>query len=365
MKDTYPEGAEVKLQNVSKKFGDITAVDDVCLEVKESEFLTLLGPSGSGKTTTLMIIAGFERADTGEVYLNQKPIIDIPPYKRNIGMVFQQYALFPHMKVFDNIAYPLRNRKVPKGEIKRRVTEILNLVELSGYTDRYPNQLSGGQQQRVALARALIFNPPLLLLDEPLGALDKNLREQMKLEIKRIQKSLNLSAIYVTHDQEEALTISDRIAVYNEGRILQVGTPEDLYESPANRFVADFIGTSNFIPVSLERYDGQFMIWKDEHNENQKYLTHAIEGVSPGQSMVLVIRPEKVRFSSAVQNQENTLEGQVMEVIYTGESSRYRIRVDEFKEIEVRCLNKSGEPKFQLQDRVRLTWHLKDCKILA
>jgi ABC-type Fe3+/spermidine/putrescine transport system ATPase subunit len=197
MKSGHSKAAEVRIENVMKKFGSVMAVDNISLDVRESEFLTLLGPSGSGKTTTLMIIAGFERADEGQIYLNQKSIINIPAYNRNIGMVFQQYALFPHMKVFDNVAYPLRVRKIPRWEIREKVTDMLELVELSNFEERYPDQLSGGQQQRVALARALVFNPPLLLLDEPLGALDKKLREHMKLEIRKIQKSLNLTAIYV------------------------------------------------------------------------------------------------------------------------------------------------------------------------
>lgn len=364
MNATASQGAEVKIVDVTKRFGHVTAIDGVSLVVKKSEFLTLLGPSGSGKTTTLMIIAGFEKADWGEVYLNEKPIINIPPYKRNIGMVFQQYALFPHMNVFDNVAYPLRNRKRARAEIKQKVTEILEMVQLSEQVERFPSQLSGGQQQRVALARALVFNPPLLLLDEPLGALDKNLREQMKLEIKRIQKSLNLSAIYVTHDQEEALTISDRIAVYNGGKILQTGTPEELYENPANRFVADFIGTSNFIPVVCEHGEGEVITWSDAHNKAVKYRSHGMKDILPGQSMVLAIRPEKIHFAREGAREENVLDGRVTEVIYTGESSRYRLQVDEFKQVEVRCQNKFGEPKYNVGDRVRLSWHMKDCKVL-
>jgi putative spermidine/putrescine transport system ATP-binding protein len=365
MKGTPSQGAEVKIVNVTKRFGHVVAIDDVSLTVKTSEFLTLLGPSGSGKTTTLMIIAGFEKADRGEVYLNEKPIINIPSHKRNIGMVFQQYALFPHMNVFDNVAYPLRNRKRPRSEIREKVTEILDMVQLSEQVARYPSQLSGGQQQRVALARALVFNPPLLLLDEPLGALDKNLREQMKLEIKRIQKSLNLSAIYVTHDQEEALTISDRIAVYNGGKILQIGTPEELYENPANRFVADFIGTSNFIPVFCEQCEGEVITWADAHNNVGKYKSYGMKDVSPGQRMILAIRPEKIHFTKESEREENVLDGRVIEVIYTGESSRYRVQIDEFKQVEVRCQNKFGERKYSLGDRVRLSWHMKDCKVLA
>jgi putative spermidine/putrescine transport system ATP-binding protein len=365
MKSGHSKAAEVRIENVMKKFGSVMAVDNISLDVRESEFLTLLGPSGSGKTTTLMIIAGFERADEGQIYLNQKSIINIPAYNRNIGMVFQQYALFPHMKVFDNVAYPLRVRKIPRWEIREKVTDMLELVELSNFEERYPDQLSGGQQQRVALARALVFNPPLLLLDEPLGALDKKLREHMKLEIRKIQKSLNLTAIYVTHDQEEALSVSDRIAVYDHGKILQVGTPEELYENPANKFVADFIGTSNFIPARFEGVKDGLMTWSDVQNNMIKYETRSSHDISPGQSVVLALRPEKIFFANESGDMKNVLKGSVIEVIFTGESSRYRIKIDETKVIEIRCQNKFGERKHKVGDKVRISWHMEDCKILS
>ena len=237
----------VRLQNLAKQFGSVTAVDSVSLDISRGEFITLLGPSGSGKTTTLMMVAGFEVPTAGEIYIAGEPMAYKPPYKRDIGMVFQNYALFPHMKVHDNIAFPLNNRKVPKPKTDQKVNAALDLVKLAGFGSRNPKQLSGRQQQRVALARALVFDPSVLLMDEPLGALDKKLREHMQLEIKRIQETLGITVIYVTHDQSEALTMSDRIVVMNEGRIEQVGTPSELYEGPANRFVADFIGESNFL----------------------------------------------------------------------------------------------------------------------
>ena len=227
---TASHGAELELVAVSKSFGAVLAVDDVSLSVASGEFLTLLGPSGSGKTTTLMMIAGFESATAGEILLGGRRLTHVPPYRRNLGMVFQHYALFPHMTVYDNLAFPLRTRGVTRAEADRRVEEALARVRLPGYGARFPAQLSGGQQQRVALARALVYGPPVLLMDEPLGALDKKLREQMQLEIKHIQRELRLTVIYVTHDQEEALTMSDRIAVMRQGRTVQLGPPEHLYE---------------------------------------------------------------------------------------------------------------------------------------
>jgi ABC-type Fe3+/spermidine/putrescine transport system ATPase subunit len=233
----------VILENLTKIFGNVVAVEEIFLEVKRGEFITLLGPSGSGKTTILMMIAGFQIPTSGKIFIEEEMVIYQPPYKRNIGMVFQSYALFPHMTVFDNIAFPLRMRKVKEKEISKSVMRVLDLVELSEYGTRYPKQLSGGQQQRVALARAYVYNPPVLLMDEPLGALDKKLREQMQLEIKHFHESLGVTVIYVTHDQGEALTMSDRVAVMNKGRIEQVGSPTDLYERPSNKFVADFVGS--------------------------------------------------------------------------------------------------------------------------
>ncbi len=234
--------AILELRNVSKEYGPHIAVADLSLQLAKGEFLSLLGPSGSGKTTTLMMIAGLLQPNTGDILLEQRPITPLPPYKRNIGVVFQNYALFPHMTVARNIAFPLTMRSVGREEIAMRVSRVLRLVGLPDYGGRYPRQLSGGQQQRVALARAMVFEPPILLMDEPLGALDKKLREQMQLEIKRLHEELGMSIIYVTHDQEEALVMSDRIAVFNLGRLQQIGTPTQLYERPATRFVAEFIG---------------------------------------------------------------------------------------------------------------------------
>jgi putative spermidine/putrescine transport system ATP-binding protein len=237
----------LRLECVSKAFGNVVAVDSISFTLAEGEFLSLLGPSGSGKTTTLQIIAGLTHPTRGQIFLSGRPIGPLPPYKRDIGMVFQNYALFPHMTVAGNVAFPLQMRGVPRTEISRRIDKVLNLVDLPGLAERYPRQLSGGQQQRVALARAIVFEPTLLLMDEPLGALDKKLREQMQLEIKHLHKRLGVSIIYVTHDQDEALVMSDRIGVFNRGRLEQVGSAEQLYEQPTTRFVAEFIGESNII----------------------------------------------------------------------------------------------------------------------
>ncbi len=237
-----PSGASVVLDHLDKRFGGIVAVDDLCLSIDPGEFITFLGPSGSGKTTTLMLIAGFEFPTAGEIFVDGAPIVRTPSYRRNIGMVFQNYALFPHMTVAENVGFPLKQRGVDRETIAKRVAEVMETVQLAGYQARYPRQLSGGQQQRIALARAIIFNPRVLLMDEPLSALDKQLREGLQLEIKRLHERLGITFIYVTHDQREALVMSDRIAVMNNGRIEQLGSPGNLYDRPANRFVATFVG---------------------------------------------------------------------------------------------------------------------------
>ena len=242
-----PRGAPITLENLSKYYGTVGANRDVNLDISPGEFLTLLGPSGSGKTTALMMIAGFVIPTSGDIRVNGQSIVQVPVHKRNIGMVFQNYALFPHLNVARNVSFPLEMRNTPKAEIEKRVDAALDLVRLGGFRDRRPKQLSGGQQQRVALARALIFEPTVLLLDEPLGALDAKLREEMKIEIKQLHQKIGATILFVTHDQEEALTLSDRIAVFNDGEIVQLGTPDQLYHQPANRFVADFIGETNLL----------------------------------------------------------------------------------------------------------------------
>jgi putative spermidine/putrescine transport system ATP-binding protein len=249
--------AILELRNVRKTYADVNAVDGVSIKLAAGEFLSFLGPSGSGKTTTLSMIAGLTPSTSGEILLRGQPLNPLPPYRRNIGVVFQNYALFPHMSVERNVAFPLEMRSVPRADIERRVAKVLSLIGLAAHGKRLPSELSGGQQQRVAVARAIVFEPPLLLMDEPLGALDKKLREQMQLEIKQLHRNLGITIIYVTHDQEEALTMSNRIAVFNNGKIEQLGTPSDLYEHPRTRFVANFIGETNLFPGTVaEMSDG-------------------------------------------------------------------------------------------------------------
>jgi spermidine/putrescine ABC transporter ATP-binding subunit len=327
-------GAALELLRVSKTFGPVIAVDDVSLTVAPGEFLTLLGPSGSGKTTTLMMIAGFESATAGEIMLDGRPLTRVPPYRRNLGMVFQHYALFPHMTVYDNVAFPLRTRGATRTETNQRVAEALDRVHLPGYGARFPAQLSGGQQQRVALARALAYRPPVLLMDEPLGALDKKLREQMQLEIKHIQRELQLTVIYVTHDQEEALTMSDRIVVMRHGRVVQLGPPEDLYERPIDRFVADFIGQSNFLEVTVRSVqDGIATAVTDDGLD----VSLVGEAGAEGTRVTLALRPERVRLAPAGASTRAAAvpdptapqwwAGVIEEVVYIGATRKYQVRL--------------------------------------
>src|SRR5271154_1265094 len=282
-------GATVSLWSVEKDYGTVGAVRGVSLEIGSGEFLTLLGPSGSGKTTTLMMIAGFEDPTAGDIAIDGKSMVGLPPYRRNIGMVFQNYALFPHLTVAENIGFPLKQRGVAKAERARLVGEALELVHLPGYGERYPRQLSGGQQQRVAFARAIVFKPRLLLMDEPLGALDKQLRENLQLEMRRLHADLGITFIHVTHDQEEALTMSDRIAVMNEGLIAQVGSPEEIYDRPCDRFVASFIGESNFLPGVVRGGEGG-MVVAECGGATMRAATP--KRLSPGQTVTLATRPE-------------------------------------------------------------------------
>ncbi|GAA0252189.1 ABC transporter ATP-binding protein [Cryptosporangium japonicum] len=281
----------IRLENVTKNYGLATpAVDDVSLSIEPGEFMTLLGPSGSGKTTTLNLIAGFETLTAGTIAFDGADVSSLPPHKRNLGMLFQNYALFPHMTVAQNVAYPLRERKVPKPEIARRVAEVLELVQLTGRDGHHPNQLSGGQQQRVALARAIVFDPKALLLDEPLGALDRNLRGTLQAEIRRIHREVGTTFVFVTHDQEEAMNLSDRIALFNNGRIEQVGTPEDLYQRPETLFAARFLGDSNVFALE-QAPEGDKVRWEDN-------VWAAEPGTgSAGDDTALVVRPEDVRLA--------------------------------------------------------------------
>ncbi len=348
------------LTRLTKRYPGTTAVDAVDLEVGSGEFVTLLGPSGSGKTTTLMMVAGFTPPSAGEIAIDGRPITGMAPEHRNIGVVFQNYALFPHMTVFDNVAFPLRMRRQPRASIRARVEHALGMVHLAGLEGRLPRELSGGQQQRVALARALVFDPGLLLMDEPLGALDRNLREQMKAEIKRIHSDVGVTVLYVTHDQEEALTMSDRVALMNRGRIAQLGSAEDLYERPASRFVAEFIGESNLLEGQLEAADGAAVFVA----RGGLRLPVRAAGPAPrsGERATLMLRPEKIALAPAGLDaaEPATLLGEVAEAVYVGEFTRYRVRVGPGIVLGVKAANTHAAWRAKPGDPVRLRWAVTD-----
>jgi putative spermidine/putrescine transport system ATP-binding protein len=357
-------GPILELRNVSKSYGALTAVADLSLELAKGEFLSLLGPSGSGKTTTLMVIAGLLQPTTGEIRLEGRSITLLPPYKRNIGVVFQNYALFPHMTVAKNIAFPLIMRSAGHSEIAARVRKVLKLVGLPDYGGRYPRQLSGGQQQRVALARAMVFEPPILLMDEPLGALDKKLREHMQLEIKRLHRDLGMSIIYVTHDQEEALVMSDRIAVFNLGRLEQAGTPTQLYERPATRFVAEFIGESNiFLGVAGATANGFSIL----ETAGVRLRAVATGPLAAGAHVVVSVRPERIALQPGdpPASMDNTVGGHITDVVYLGRSRKYVIRTDAGQEIVSFQQARSGsETGFELGAAVSMSWRAEDATVL-
>ena len=318
---------KIVLRGVAKRFGSVTAVDRASLDVGDGELFTLLGPSGCGKTTLLRLVAGFYQPDAGEVVFGDRVVNALPPYARNIGMVFQNYALWPHMRVFANVAYGLRLRKLGRSEIESRVMEGLRKVNLSGLEGRYPGQLSGGQQQRVALARALVLNPDFLLLDEPLSNLDAKIRVQVRAEIRKLQKELGITALYVTHDQEEALSLSDRVAVMRDGKVLQVGTPKELYERPLTRFVADFVGTNNLLQGTVKERRGEELLVETALGS---FRAMPNSGIRPGDACVLAIRPENVAIGSgpAAASDGNVIRGRVTFASYLGNTLRYDVEVE-------------------------------------
>ena len=319
---------EIQLKNIVKRFGTLEAVSHVSLEIRDGELFTLLGPSGCGKTTILRLIGGFHKPDLGEIYFDGKPVTPIPPYERNIGMVFQNYALWPHMTVSNNITYGLKLKKLSKPEIADKVSHVLKLVNLTGLEKRYPGQLSGGQQQRVALARALVLNPDVLLLDEPLSNLDAKIRVQVRAEIRKLQKELGITTIYVTHDQEEALTLSDRIAVINFGKLQQIGSPWDLYERPENPFVADFIGINNLIPGDVQ----EIKVTERQMKVQTKVgpLICLSDGrFKAGDRCMISVRPETASISKSEEAQEgfNWVSGSVSFAYYIGNTIRYDVEI--------------------------------------
>jgi spermidine/putrescine transport system ATP-binding protein len=351
---------EVGLYAVTKRFGATVAVDDVTIEIGRGEFFSLLGPSGCGKTTSLRIIAGFEEPDGGRVELTGRDIVGVPPYKRNVNTVFQSYALFPHMTVAENVAFGLKRKKLPKHEIRDRVRHYLELVELPAYDDRRPSQLSGGQQQRVALARALVNEPAVLLLDEPLGALDLKLRKQMQLELMRIQREVGVTFVYVTHDQEEALVMSDRVAVMSQGRVEQIGYPEDIYERPATRFVAGFIGTSNIIEAEVTGQAGDLLQVESPPDDRLLVVPPADRSIRPGERLAFTVRPEKLRVvgeHEPVPDRCCTVRGTVADVVYQGVSTQLVVRTDTDATLVVfRQNNERVSDAGAPGTRIRLVW---------
>ena len=347
----------LSLRGLRKRFGDCVAVDGVDLEVARGEFITLLGPSGSGKTTTLRMIAGFIGVDEGSVVIDGREMRAVPAHRRDVGMVFQNYALFPHMTAAQNVAFPLQMRGVKRAEQRERVAEALGLVKLETFGERYPRQLSGGQQQRIALARAIVFRPRLLLMDEPLGALDKKLREALQLEILRISRQLGSTVIYVTHDQEEALVMSDRIAIFDKGRIQQLGTGEDLYERPTSVFVADFVGESNLLRGRLERDGTGWALVRDAWRWRVDPALGGGEALGDGDAAALVVRPEHLRVvaEDAPRDGANGIEAAVTEVLYLGSTRKIELALPDGQDAVVReQAGASGD--WRPGDRVRLEW---------
>jgi len=352
----------VKFAKVDKSYdGKILVVKDLNLDIAEGEFITMLGPSGSGKTTCLMMLAGFETPTNGEIYLDGNPISNIPPHKRGIGMVFQNYALFPHMTVYENLAFPLRVRKIPKDEIDKKVDKALSMVSLAGYESRMPGQLSGGQQQRVAVARALVFDPAVVLMDEPLGALDKNLRESMQYEIKHIHESIGVTVVYVTHDQGEALTMSNRIAVFNDGKVQQLSSPDELYESPVNSFVAKFIGENNtFRGEVLDVSSDKCKIKLETGGE---IIANPISVNSKGEKTTVSLRPERALINPN-EKMDNNHKGKIEEVIYHGDHTRVRLNLLGNNEFILKVPNSSANLDIKLGNEINIGWNSEDARAL-
>ncbi len=319
----------IKLEDITKRFGTLEAVSHVSLDIQDGELFTLLGPSGCGKTTILRLIGGFHKPDHGEIYFADRAVSSLPPYERNIGMVFQNYALWPHMTISSNIAYGLKLKRISSSEVVEKISRVLRLVNLTGLENRYPGQLSGGQQQRVALARALVLNPDVLLLDEPLSNLDAKIRIQVRAEIRKLQKDLGITTIYVTHDQEEALTLSDRIAVINQGKLQQIGFPRDLYERPENPFVADFIGINNLIQGEVQEIDA-VEEWMKAHTKVGTLVCMHRDRFKPGDPCIISVRPETASIGKSEEGQKgyNLLVGNVSFAYYMGNTIRYDVEID-------------------------------------
>ena len=352
----------VRFENVQKSYdGEVLVVKDLNLDIAEGEFVTMLGPSGSGKTTCLMMLAGFEPATHGEIFLNDKPINNVPPNKRGVGMVFQNYALFPHMSVAENLAFPLQVRGMSKSEQEDRVRRVLEMVELPQMAGRRIAQLSGGQQQRIAVARALVFEPDLVLMDEPLGALDKQLREQMQYEIKHIHENLGVTVVYVTHDQSEALTMSDRVAVFEDGVIQQLSSPQDLYENPQNSFVAQFIGENNKLNGTIEKVTKGVCDVRLGNGDLVKAQQVNVSGA--GDKTTLSLRPERVVLDPP-KSSKNVVKGKIEELIYLGDHIRVRMNVAGNSEFIVKVSNSGNHKPLKEGQTKTIGWASADCKAL-
>ena len=352
----------VKFDKVDKSYdGKVLVVKDLNLDIAEGEFITMLGPSGSGKTTCLMMLAGFETPTNGEIYLDGNPISNIPPHKRGIGMVFQNYALFPHMTVYENLAFPLRVRKISKDDTDQKVEKALSMVSLSGFGNRMPGQLSGGQQQRVAVARALVFDPAVVLMDEPLGALDKNLRESMQYEIKHIHESIGVTVVYVTHDQSEALTMSNRIAVFNDGKVQQLSSPDKLYEEPVNSFVAEFIGENNTFQGEVADISNDRC--KIKLDSGGEIFANPIRVKSKGEKSIVSLRPERAIIDPE-EKMDNKFKGKIEEVIYHGDHTRVRLDMLGNKEFILKVPNSSARMDIKLGNEIKIGWNSFDARAL-
>lgn len=355
-------GVGVRLAGITKRFGDFTAVDDVTLEILEGEFFSLLGPSGCGKTTMLRMIAGFEEPTRGEIQVSDEPVQGVPPYRRPVNTVFQSYAIFPHLDVFENVAFGLKRARVGKEEIGRRVTEACAMVKLEGYERRKPAKMSGGQQQRVALARALVNRPKVLLLDEPLGALDLKLRKEMQLELKNLQETVGITFVYVTHDQEEALTMSDRIAVMDAGRVRQVADPATLYETPRDRFVADFIGQTNVISGIARSVGPERVTLRTPGGaEVEAALQSGVE-VEEGAEIHAAVRPEKLRFGP---EGDNAVFARVSQAVYLGSSTNYILDLPGGERLTLQQQNAHDATGSKAGDEVWVAWDAANCLVLG
>ncbi|WP_176514480.1 ABC transporter ATP-binding protein [Pseudomonas faucium] len=362
IKDNAHTQTLVSLRGLNKHYGDFTAVDNLDLEIQDGEFLTFLGSSGSGKSTTLSMLAGFETPSSGEILVEGQSLVNVPPHKRDIGMVFQRYSLFPHLNVRDNIAFPLAIRKLGAAEINKRVDAMLKLVQLEKFAHRKPSQMSGGQQQRVAIARALVYEPRILLMDEPLGALDKKLREDLQDELRQLHRRLGITIVYVTHDQEEAMRLSQRIAIFSHGKIVGLGSGYDLYQNPPNAFVASFLGNSNFLRVKASGHGaGSF--------EGQPLALRLTPGLAVGQEALVMVRPEKALALTAEQAAReplpagwNEVIAKVGEVLFLGESQTCHVMTPGGTELTVKALSAAGMP-MQPGDTVKVRWAVADACI--